>query len=238
MGLAVLFGNLDCDGGTGGGKLGRVVQQVVAHLGDRVRVAPYHQLVLRHLDLYVQLPVGNFGLQADEHPGHDLGEVKRLLGCDGALRQGVEPAEVQHPPHQAAQAPGLRYHDLKGLPLPLRRDGPVQNTLGKPGDGSHGGFQLVGDIGDELRALAFHLLQGVGHRVECLRQIAHLVSPVLVAGDADVKFTLPELPGGLGHLIQGPGLVGGRQGAGDDGDQKHHHSREEKDGCGRGPHLV
>ena len=96
----------------------------------------------------------------------------------------------------------------------------------------------MGNIGDEIRPLALHLLQGIGHGVESLGQGADLVSPLLIAGDPDVKLPLAEFSGSFSHLVQGPGLVGGGEGAGDDGDQKHHHGGEEKDGGGGGPHGV
>ena len=93
------------------------------------------------------------------------------------------------------------------------------------------------DVGDEVGPLALHLLQGVGHGVERLRQLSDLVTAVLVAVDPHVKFAPPELSGRLRHLGEGAGLVGRGDGAGDHRDEQDHHRREEEDGgCGP-PHL-
>ena len=91
---------------------------------------------------------------------------------------GLELAHVQHPPHQAAEAAALPGDDLQVLLLVLRGDGPVQDGVRVPGDGGHGGFQLVGDVGDKLPALLLGALEGVGHGVEGLRELADRKSVV------------------------------------------------------------
>ena len=104
--LAVLFGDLDRDGGPLGGKFGGVVQQVVAHLGHRIRVAPHLQGLVRHFNVHIQVTSGDLALQADQYLGDGLREVELLLSGD-VLRQSIEAGQVQHPPHQPGQAAGL-----------------------------------------------------------------------------------------------------------------------------------
>ena len=236
IGFAVLFGDLDRDGRPLGGELCRVIQQVVAHLSHRVRIAPDHHRVLRELGVHVQTAVVDPPLQADQHPGHDLDNIELFLGGD-RLCQGIEPGQVQHPPHQAGETPGLGHHHVQSVPLLLRRNRPVQNALCKAGDGGHGGLQFVGDVGNKLRPLALHLGQGVGHGVEGLGQLPDLIAPVLVVVHPYVELAPPKFPGGLRHLGEGAGLMGGGNGTGDDGNEQDHHRGEEENGSRGAPHL-
>ena len=63
VGLGALRRDGDGDGGAGGGKFGRVIQQIVAHLGDAVRIAPDPHRVVGDMDVHVQLTVFDLALQ-------------------------------------------------------------------------------------------------------------------------------------------------------------------------------
>ena len=85
--------------------------------------------------------------------------------------------------------------------LLLLGDGAVQNAVDKPGDGGHGGFQLVGDIGDKAAPGALGVGEGVCHVVKGEGQLAQLVG----AGDRHPHGEIPAAKGaGRGaHLPQG-----------------------------------
>ena len=53
----------------------------------------------------------------------------------------------------------------------------------------------MGDIGDKFPALLLRLLQGIGHGVEGLCQLAHLVVSSGGGVDADVKISPGKAPG-------------------------------------------
>ena len=93
-------------------------------------------------------------------------------------------------------------------------------------------------VGDEVRPLALHLFQRVGHRVKCLCQGADLVPPILVTGDTGIKFPLSKLPGGLRHFIQRPGLIRRKEGAGHHRDHQHDHSHKEENRHRILPHAL
>ena len=77
----------------------------------------------------------------------------------------------------------------------------VQNAVDKPGDGGHGGFQLVGDIGDKAAPGALGVGEGVCHVVKGEGQLAQLVG----AGDRTRTEKSPAAKGaGRGaHLRRG-----------------------------------
>ena len=62
IGFAGLGGNPESETPLGRGELHGVVQQVVADLGDRVRVAPNHHRAVGELGLHVQILFRNLGL--------------------------------------------------------------------------------------------------------------------------------------------------------------------------------
>ena len=221
----------DAQGGLRVGELDGVVQQVVAHLSDGVGVAPHLHRVVGKLGVHVQVPVVDLGLQAHQHPEHDLGDVELLLGGDPLA--GLETAQVQHLAHQPGEPPGLGGDDLQVFLLPLGGDGTVQNAVGKAGDGGHGGLEFVGDVGHKFAALGLGLGDGVGHGVEGLGQLPHLVAPA-VAVHPGVVLPVAELPHRLGHILEGSGHLQGGHRGGDEGDEHDHHRGEEEDG-GKGP---
>ena len=150
---------------------------------------------------------------------------------------GLQLAHIQHPPHQAGEPPALVGDDLQVLLLGLRGDGPVQDAVGIARDGGHGGLQLVGNVGDEVPALALRLLQRLRHPVEGHRQLADLVAAAVVL-HADVKIPLGVEPGGLGHLPDGLDLPHGGDGADREGDHQHHHGRHQEEPQEGLPHGV
>ena len=227
VGLAPLGGDLQGEQALGGGELHGVVQQVVAHLGDGVRVAPDHHRAVGEVGLDVQVLLGDLGLQAHQHPQEDLLHVELLLG--GHPLRGLEPGELQHPADQTGQAAGLRGDDLEGFPLLLRGNGAVQDALGKAGDGGHGGLELVGDVGHELAALLLRLGQGVGHGVEGLGQLADLIGAAGILGEAGLKLAPGELVGRLAHAFQGVDDPLDSHRAQQDGDQQDGGGRDQEE---------
>ena len=107
----------------GEGEFYGVVQQVVADLRHRVRVAPDHHGAVGQLGLYVQIFFCNFGFQADQDPDEQFRRVELLLRRHSF--RGLQAGQLQHPPHQAGEPAGLRRDDLQGLPFLFRRDGAV-----------------------------------------------------------------------------------------------------------------
>ena len=122
------------------------------------------------------------------------------------------------------------------MPLPLRRDGAVQNTVGITGDGGHGGFQLVGHIGDKVPALTLRLRQRVRHGVEGLGQLTDLVAAVQL-GDAHVEITGGIGAGGLHHVGDGLDLPHGGDGAGKERDQQNDGGGHQEHADEGTPHL-
>ena len=213
------------------GEFDGVVQQIVAHLGDGVGVAPYLHRVVGKLGVHIQVFAVDLGLQAHQHPQHDLRDIKLLLGGDPLT--GLEPAQIQHLPHQPGEPPGLGGDDLQIFLLSLRWDGAIQNTVGKAGNGGHGGLELVGDVGHKLAALGLRLGDGVSHGVEGLRQLPHLVTPA-VAVDSGVILPMTKLSHRLGHILERPGHLQRGHRGGDEGNEHDHHRGEEENG-GKGP---
>ena len=105
IGLARPGGHCDAESALLIGELDGVVQQIIAHLGDGVRIAPDLDRIIRKLGVHIQMLAVDLGLQAHQHPEHDLGDVELFLGGD--ILGGLEPGEVQHLPHQPGQALGL-----------------------------------------------------------------------------------------------------------------------------------
>ena len=236
IGLAVRRrGDAEIEGRTRPGELGGVLQQVVDDLGDHVVVAPDQDGLLRDVRLHVQVPVGDLLLHGDEDPPHGLADIEAAAAFQGV--HGLQLAHIQHPPHETGEPPALVGDDLQILLLGLRRDGPVQDAVGIARDGGHGGLQLVGDVGDEVPALALRLLQGLRHPVEGRRQLADLVAAAVVL-HADVKIPLGVEPGGLGHLPDGLDLPHGGDGADREGDHQHHHGRHQEEPQEGLPHGV
>ena len=235
VGLSPFGRHADAQGLSLGGELDGVIQQIVAHLRDSVRIPPHLDGLLGELGIHVQMAGIDLALQAHQHPQHDLADVKLLLG--GHVLGRLKAAQVQHPAHQAGQPPGLGGDGLESGLLLFRRDGAVQDAVGKAGDGSHGGLELMGDIGHEFAAPGLGLGQGVRHGVEGGGQLPHLVAAFAGAAHPHVELPVAKLAGGLGHLLQGLGLPQRGDRAGDKGDEQHHDGGEEKDTGEGPPHL-
>ena len=95
----------------------------------------------------------------------------------------------------------------------------------------------MGDVGHKLAAAGLALGNGVGHGVEGLGQLAHLVLPLLIALHPHLVLAVAEFAGGLGDLLQGVGQPQGGDGAGDESHAQYHHGGKEKDGDERLPQL-
>ena len=235
IGLSALGRDAQAQGGALGGKFDGVVQQIITHLGDGIRVAPDQNGPLGDLGIHIQMAGVDLGLQAHQHPQQHLGHIELFLGGD-VLRR-LQPRQVQHPPHQAGEPPRLGGNGLQGRLFMVGRDGAVQNAVGESGDGGHGRLELVGDIGHEFAAPGLALGDGVGHGVEGLGQLAHLVPPVFIAVHPGAEFPMPEFPRHISDLLQRLGLPQGGHRAGDEGDAQHHHGGKKEDGGERPPHL-
>ena len=181
------------------------------------------------------MPVVDLLLHGDQHPAHTLADVEVVAAAQRV--HDLELADVQHPPNHAAEATAFIGDDLEVLPLVLRRNRSVQNAVGIAGNGGHRGLQLVGDIGDELPALALRLLKALRHIIERGRQFADLIVPAVVV-HADVKIALGILPGGRRHFPDRLDLPhGGNRGC-HEGDHQHHQGRHEKQAHEALPHGV
>ena len=88
----------------------------------------------------------------------------------------------------------------------------------------------MGDVGHKLAAAGLALGNGVGHGVEGLGQLAHLVLPLLIALHPHLVLAVAEFAGGLGDLLQGVGQPQGGDGTGDESHAQYHHGGKEKDG--------
>ena len=157
-----------------------------------------------------------------------------------AVAQGsdsLQLADIQHPPHKAAETAALVGDDPQILLFILRRDGTVQNAVRIPGDGGHRGFQLVGDVGDELPALTLRLLQGLCHIIKGSRQLADLVLPAVVV-HTNIKITVGILPGGSSHLPDGLDLPHGGDGGCHKGDHQHHEARHHQQSRKGPPQII
>ena len=150
---------------------------------------------------------------------------------------GLQLADIQHPPHKAAETAALVGDDPQILLFILRRDGTVQNAVRIPGDGGHRGFQLVGDVGDELPALTLRLLQGLCHIIKGSRQLADLVLPAVVI-HANVKITVGILPGGSSHFPDGLDLPHGGDGGRHKGNHQHHEARHHQQSRKGPPQII
>ena len=95
--------------------------------------------------------VVDLAFKQEQRLREDLGRVEAFAAqLRGAA--ALHAAELQHAAHQTVQALRLRGDGLQIMGLLFIGDRPVQDPVGKAGDRGHGRFQLMGDIGDEIRA--------------------------------------------------------------------------------------
>ena len=234
-GLAVHHGHTQVEGGAFPCKFGGIFQQIVNNLGDHIVVAQHQNWLIGNIRFHIQMPVIDFLFHGDQHPAHRLAHVEMIAVAQGI--DGLQLADIQHPPHKAAETAALVGDDPQILLFILRRDGTVQNAVRIPGDGGHRGFQLVGDVGDELPALTLRLLQGLCHIIKGSRQLADLVLPAIVI-HANVKITVGILPGGSSHLPDGLDLPHGGNGGRHKGDHQHHEARHHQQSRKGPPQII
>ena len=119
--------------------------------------------------------------------------------------------------------------------LPLGRDRTVEDAVGIACDGGHGGFQLMGHIGDKVAALPLRLRQGVCHGVKGLRQLAHLIGAVQF-GDTHIEIAVGIGTGSPHHVGDGLNLPHGGKGADREGDQQNGGENNEEQAHKGPPH--
>ena len=199
----------------GRGKLGRIFQQVINDLRNEVTLACDQHGVLGDLRLHIEAAVIDLLLHAQQCQTHTLADVEALLLQFLALQLG----DVQHTAHKAAEAACFIGDNAEIMLLPLGRDRAIEDTVGIACDGGHGGFQLMGHIGDKVAALPLRLCQGVCHGVKGLRQLAHLIGAVQL-GDTHIEIAVGIGAGGPHHVGDGLDLPHGGKGADGKGDQQ------------------
>ena len=139
----------------------------------------------------------------------------------------VNAGQVQHGFYQPGEALYLVGDNMQVFVLLAPGDGTIQNAVDEPGDGGHGGFQLVGDIGDEAAAHALGVGEGVRHVVKGRGQLAHLVLPGY--GHPGGKIPGPKAVGRQGHLPQGPHHAVHKSPHQAEGRRQSRQSRQQKD---------
>ena len=117
----------------------------------------------------------------------------------------------------------------------LGRNGAVKNAVGIAGDGGHGRFQLMGNIGNKLAALPLGLLQGVSHVVERLGQLRDL-GDILVIVHAHIEITVGKAARRLGHLADRARLAHADPCAHDEREQQYGHGGHKEHADEGAPH--
>ena len=229
--LAVGNGETEVERGAGTGKFRRVFQKIVNDLRDEVVVAHDGDARVRNVRLHVKPAVRDLLFQRDQHAAHAFAHVKRR-----ALHVArLELRDLKHTAHQTRKAARLVRDDAKVRLFLARRDRAVQNAVGIAGDGRHGRFQLVGDVGDKLAALALRLLERVRHIVEGNRKLRDL-RHALVVVHPHVKVAVGKAARRRRHLADGLGLAHTRPCAHHEGQQQHRNRRHEEHAEKRAPH--
>ena len=205
-----------------------IIQQIVNYLGNVVLIGEGHYRVLGHIHVHVDMLVVDLLFEGQQHlSGAFLQiEVDLLLVRNTAL--ALEPGNVQHAPHQPAQPFGLIGDDVQIVLPPVLRNGSVQNAVNVAGDGSHGGFQLVRNIGHKFLPLVLALLQGGRHIVEGQCQLRHFLAAVILHLDPGFQIPMTEGIGSLCHLLQGTAGPPGGQGHRHHRQRRHHQGAEEE----------
>ena len=188
---------LDVDGGIVVAELDRVVDQVVEHLLYFPKVRVDHLNIIREGQVKDNVFVVAGPLKGRGRVLNHPVDVKIGAGQVAPVVQGVE---GEHTLGQLVQALGLGDHTGEVFTVHLRRNGAVQNGLQIPFDGGQGGAEVVGDVGDEVLLVFLHLVQLVGHVIQGVGQITHLI--VGVHGDAVVQVPGRVLVGAHRDLAQ------------------------------------
>ena len=222
-GLFPLRHNAEIQRGTCIGKFGSVFQKVIDHLRNKLVIPQYQKCFFGNIGLYIKAAVGDLLFQRDQHAAHAFTNVKAFLFPQ--LLHALQTGNIQHAAHKAGKTAALIGNDLQILTLIFRRDGAVQNAVCIACDGSHGGFQLVGNIGNKLAALHLRSLQGIRHGIEGCHQFPDLHAFTVII-HADVEVALGIAAGGLGHLMDGPHLTHNGKGGDDGGNEKHRNGGE------------
>ena len=113
-----------------------VVNEVIGHLGDSVQIPLGVDGILGEVHSHIQTLVVDFLLKGNQHLPQAFGHVEP----DHFFRRNpliLKAGHVQHTPHQAAQAFDLAGDQSQIFPLPLRRDGTVQDAVHIAADGGH-----------------------------------------------------------------------------------------------------
>ena len=226
IGLAAALPDLQSQIASLGTELDGVIQQIVDHLGNIVRVRHGVHRMLRHIHLDIQVLVVDLLFEGDQHLSGALLQVEMHLLFLGDALFLLQLGDIQHTAHQAAEPLGLIGNDPKVMLLALLGDGAVQNAVYIAGDGGHGSLQLMGDVGHELLPLVLAFLQGGGHIVEGQSQLLHLLGIVVLQLDPGLQIAVTEGCGCLCHILQGAAFPPGK------GGDRQHGYHDHKDGGG------
>ena len=221
----------EIEGGIRLGKFCRIFQQIINNLRNEVTLACDQHGVLGDLRLHIEAAVIDLLLHTQQRQTHTLADIEALLLQLLALQLG----DVQHTAHKAAEAAGFIGDNAKIMLLPLGRDRSIEDTVGIACDGGHGGFQLMGHIGDKVAALPLRLCQGVRHSVKRLRQLTHLIGAVQL-GDTHIEIAVGIGAGGPHHIGDGLNLPHGGKGADGKGDQQNGGENNEEQAHKGPPH--
>ena len=74
--LPILLCDLDSDSSTGGGKLRRVVQKIIADLGDGIRVRGDAHVVLGQLQLHIEALLLRAPVEAEQGADYELVQIE------------------------------------------------------------------------------------------------------------------------------------------------------------------
>lgn len=131
---------------------------------------------------------------------------------------GVRQGEGAQVLHELPKVQGLLVHGGQGFRG--EGEGPVQDGLEVPADHGKRGAQFMGHIGQKLLARGLRALQGLGHAVEGLRELADLVAGG--HGHAVPKVPFGDALGGVDEALEGQGKLGGKNGAQKEGHGEGH----------------
>ena len=176
----------------------RVVEQVGHDLVHALRIAVRGQVARLHGDPQPHRPVvaqrALLQRALEQRPHRERHGRERL----GARLHAREVEQLRDEPPEPLR---LRQSDAQG-PRVGRLDA-VGEVLQQGLEGADRRAQLVGDVGDEVAALAVDVRELRGHRVERAGELAHLVARR--GGHPHVVAAGGHGPGGRRHLPQGEG---------------------------------
>ena len=222
---------MEADGAARRGELDGVVQQVVGHLMDQVRVGIDQHLFVHGQAFDLDHAVVDALLSRERHAGEGLPDVEHP-GVD-LVFAAFQLGKVQHVLDEPRQTAGLLADQLQVVVLHVRRDGAVQDAVHKALDGGHGGTQLVGDVAHELAPGIIVILDVLGHAVEGAGKVGHFAF-ALHAFHAHGQVTAAKALGRIGHLLQRVGQAAHQKLCQQAGAQQHHAGRKQE----VGPELL